>query len=471
MILGMHLSAAQAVIAPPAIAAIGIGKRYLGTVALEAVSASVVPGEVHGLVGKNGAGKSTLLKIVSGAIRPDQGSINVAGTGYTGFDPIGAQRAGIAVVHQNAELHLDLDVPANLFLGHEPRTRLRLIDETAMRTAAKRLLDRLGLSLPLDRPVGELDVADRQQVAIAKALRADARVLLLDEPTAALNKAQTAFLFRFIRSLAASGVAVVYVSHFLDEVLTIADRISVLRNGRLAGVVAANTVNKEQLIGMIVGGNQPELVRTQPRREAPPVLFELRNVNLGDHLHDISFEIGKGEIVGLTGLTGAGARTLAEVIGGVTRATGKTAGTMMLDGVAFAPRSVSEAIGQGVFFAPQDMRGSGLAMSMSIAGNLTLARLGAVSRRSWIDLAAERAAASRIGDLLGLTPRDPAREVATLSGGNQRKVLIGRGIFRRGEAAGAGGTDRRRRHRGATADPSTIAAAGRRRGGAPFRFD
>lgn len=410
----------------PAIAAIGVGKSFLGTIALDDVDVSVAPGEVHGLVGKNGAGKSTLLKILAGAIRPDLGLIAVGGTQYQGLNPVGAQRAGIAVVHQNAELHLDLDVASNLFLGHEPRTRLRLVDDAEMQRAATRLLGRLGLDLPLDRPLVELDVADRQQVAIAKALRADARVLLLDEPTAALNKGQTAFFFQFIRDLAASGIAVVYVSHHLDEVLAIADRVTVLRDGRRVGTVTADTVNKEQLIEMIVGaGASSDPARPSRRRKGPPVLLTLRNVCLSDRLRDVSLDIGKGEIVGLTGRTGAGARALAEVIGGIIRADGD----IQLDGLPFAPRSVGEAIARGVVFAPEDMRGQGLVMTMSVAGNLTLARLKKVTRSTWIDIVAERVAALRIGDLLGLTPRDPGREAATLSGGNQRKVLIGRGIF------------------------------------------
>jgi ABC-type sugar transport system ATPase subunit len=408
-----------------AIEARAVSKAYEGTLALDAVDFSVAVGEVHGLVGKNGAGKSTLLRILAGAVRPDSGEIAIAAVHVAGLNPIAAARAGIAVVYQNAELHPNLSVAANIFLGSEPRTRLRLVDDAAMEREAEALLARLGLTLPIGAMLGDLDIAHRQQVAIAKAVRANARVLLLDEPTAALNKSQTDFLFRLIRSLAASGIAVVYISHHLDEVLAIADRITVLRNGRRVGVVAASSVNKADLVEMIAGhGVAGMSERRRPSVKLAPRL-SLEAVSLPRHLHDVSLDVGAGEIVGLTGRTGAGARMLASVVAGITPATGN----ITLDGAPFAPRSIREAIARGVVFAAEDMRQRGLVMAMSAAANMTLARLRAVARRGVIMLGREREEAARLGDFLDLTPRDPSRPVMALSGGNQRKVLIGRAVF------------------------------------------
>jgi len=408
-----------------AIEARAISKAYEGTLALDVVDFSVAAGEVHGLVGKNGAGKSTLLRILAGAARPDSGEIRIGDVRAVALNPITAQRAGVAVVYQNAELHLNLSVAANIFLGSELRTRLRLVDNAAIEREASALLARLGLTLPVAATLGDLDIAHRQQVAIAKAVRANARVLLLDEPTAALNKSQTDFLFRLIRSLAADGIAVVYISHHLDEVLAIADRITVLRNGRRVGVVTAGSVSKADLVEMIAGHGVSEVSERRRRSGKREPMLSLRSVSLPGYLDDVSLDVAAGEIVGLTGLTGAGARTLASVAAGVTAAQG----AITLGGAPFAPRSVHEAIARGVSFVAEDMRQRGLVMAMSAAANMTLARLGAVARRGVINLGRERAEAVRLGHFLDLTPRDPSRAAMTLSGGNQRKVLIGRAVF------------------------------------------
>ena len=238
---------------PLAIRVQGVTKSFLGTRALDDIDFEVARGEVHGLVGKNGAGKSTFMKILSGAQPPDSGEIVVGGKAFKALNPAEGRAAGIAIVYQNPELHLDLSVAANIFLGAEPRKAFGVLDDGAMQKRARELLARLGLNLPVNKRLGDLDIADRQQVAIAKAVREEAHVLLLDEPTAALNKAQAEFLFRLIRDLAKQGMAIVYVSHHLDEVLDISDRITILRNGRKVGVVEGKTSDKDSLISMIVG--------------------------------------------------------------------------------------------------------------------------------------------------------------------------------------------------------------------------
>ncbi|MYZ47244.1 sugar ABC transporter ATP-binding protein [Propylenella binzhouense] len=412
--------------ARPAISALGISKRFPGTVALENVDLIVARGEVHGLVGKNGAGKSTLLKILSGAQPPDSGRIVVGNQSFAALTPITARRAGIAAVYQNPELHLDLSVAENIFLGAEPRTRLGLVDDAEMARRTSELLGRLGLSLPPEARLGDLDIALRQQVAIAKAVRERASVLLLDEPTSALNKAQADFLFRLIRDLAEGGMAIVYISHHLDEVLAISDRVTVLRNGRCVGVVASGDVDKDDLIAMMVGQTVGETAaRRAPHPPGAP-LMALDGVTVPGRLDHVALTIAKGEILGLTGLTGAGARVLAEILAGIRT---PSSGSLLLEGEAFRPRSIHAAIAQGVVLVPQDMRGRGLVMPMPVAQNLTMARLKAIAPRHWLNLAAERERAEALVGQLDIQPRDTTREAGLLSGGNQRKTLLGRGIF------------------------------------------
>ncbi len=412
-----------------AIEAYGITKTFVGTRALDGVDFLVACGEVHGLVGKNGAGKSTFMKILSGAQAPDAGEIVVGGKAFKALSPAEGRAAGIAIVYQNPELHLDLSVAANMFLGAEPRKALGIIDDRAMARRASELLSRLGLSLPVYQRLGDLDIAHRQQVAIAKAVRAEAHVLLLDEPTAALNKNQADFLFRLIRDLAQQGMAIVYVSHHLDEVLAISDRITVLRNGRKVTVVDRGTADKNELISMMVGRTLDAVEVHRPAVTHPDPYLTLRNIEVPGQLEDVSLTINQGEIVGLTGLVGGGANALAAVIGGIER----TQGEMTLGGRPYAPRNVREAIARGVLFIPEDMRGRGLVMPLSIAKNISLGALSAISRSWCVNLAKETQAAIALSERLDLNPRVPSREVRFLSGGNQRKSLLGRAIFADGK--------------------------------------
>jgi ABC-type sugar transport system ATPase subunit len=409
----------------------GVTKSFLGQRALDDVDFEVARGEVHGLIGKNGAGKSTFMKILSGAQPPDSGEIVVGGKAFKALNPIEGRAAGIAIVYQNPELHLDLSVAANIFLGAEPRRGPGIIDDKAMAVRATELLARLGLSLPVKTRLGDLDIAERQQVAIAKAVREKAHVLLLDEPTAALNKAQADFLFRLIRDLAKQGMAIVYVSHHLDEVLSISDRITILRNGRKVAVVDGKSSDKDTLISMIVGRSLDavEVHRDSKGKGAP--FLNLAGVSREGHLADVSLAVAKGEIVGLTGLVGGGANALAAVIAGLDHR--HVTGSMTLGGQTYAPGAVREAIGRGVLFIPEDMRGRGLVMSLSIAKNISLAALKTLASMGWLNLGKETSAAAEMSERLDLNPRAPGREVRFLSGGNQRKALLGRAIFADGQ--------------------------------------
>jgi ABC-type sugar transport system ATPase subunit len=411
--------------ATPAIATVGITKRFGGTVVLDSVDMSVSPGEVHGLIGKNGAGKSTFLKILSGAQRPDSGSITVNGRTFDALTPVSARRAGIATVYQNSRLHLDLSVAQNIFLGSEPRRGLVLVDDVTMQRRAEELLERLGLSINPHNRVGDLDLAVRQQVAIAKAVREQAAVLMLDEPTSALNAAHLDFLFRLIGNVKQAGLAVIYVSHFLNEVMTISDRISVFRDGRHVAQFGAGEVSKEGLIETMVGrAAEPSSKRPAPKTDGSSLLSVVVLAVPGTAIN-ASFSVAPGEIVGLTGLVGAGTRTIAAAVAGIRR----SAGSMMLQGTRYAPRSIEDAIRTGVAFIPEDMRERGLVMSMCIAHNISLSHVDSLSRLSWIDLKRERAEVTASMERLQVAPNDPQYEVGLLSGGNQRKVLIARALL------------------------------------------
>jgi ABC-type sugar transport system ATPase subunit len=418
-------------VSPLAIQVQGVTKSFLGQRALDDVDFEVARGEVHGLVGKNGAGKSTFMKILSGAQPPDSGEIIVGGTAFKALNPAEGRAAGIAIVYQNPELHLDLTVAANIFLGAEPRKAFGILDDKAMAARATELLARLGLDLPVNQRLGDLDIADRQQVAIAKAVREKAHVLLLDEPTAALNKAQAEFLFRLIRDLARQGMAVVYVSHHLDEVLAISDRITVLRNGRKVALVEGRSADKDGLISMIVGRTLDAVETHRSERPKTEPFLVMDGVSSAGGLDNVSLEVAKGEIVGLTGLIGGGANALAAVIGGLDHR--HVAGSMSLGGELYAPRAVREAIARGVLFIPEDMRGRGLVMSLSIAKNISLAALRRLSKLGWLKLSQETGVATDMSERLDLNPRAPSREVRFLSGGNQRKALLGRAIFADGQ--------------------------------------
>ncbi len=409
----------------------GVTKSFLGTRALDDIDFEVARGEVHGLVGKNGAGKSTFMKILSGAQPPDSGQIVVGGRAFKALDPAEGRAAGIAIVYQNPELHLDLSVAANIFLGAEPRRAFGVLDDGALQKRARELLARLGLNLPVSKRLGDLDIADRQQVAIAKAVREEAHVLLLDEPTAALNKAQADFLFRLIRDLAKQGMAIVYVSHHLDEVLEISDRITILRNGRKVAVVDGKTSDKDSLISMIVGRTLDAVEPHRTERSTGEAFLILDGVSREGGLAEVSLSVRAGEIVGLTGLIGGGANALAAVIGGLDHR--HASGRMQLGGAAYAPASVRDAVARGVLFIPEDMRGRGLVMSLSIAKNISLAALRSIAKLGWLSLRKEHEVATEMSERLDLNPRAPSREVRFLSGGNQRKALLGRAIFANGK--------------------------------------
>jgi ABC-type sugar transport system ATPase subunit len=403
-----------------------IDKRFPGVVALEGVDLMVGAGEVHGLVGKNGAGKSTLVKVLSGALQPDAGTIRLGGRTLPSLTPASAQAAGIATVYQDQQLVPGLNVAENLFLGREPRTRLGAVDHARMQSEAGRALAALGLQLDPRAPLPRLDMAQRQQLTIAKAVQREGRVLLLDEPTAALNKTQADFLFTLVRRLVGEGLAVLYISHHLDEVLAIADTVTVLRDGRRVGTVAADALDKAALVSMMVG---QQLVEETPQ-EAPtqPVETVLAAIGLRLGADSTPFELAvmAGEVLGISGTLGSGAFRLARILAGLER---PVEGSMTLEGRSYAPVRVRDAVARGVVFLPEDMLREGLVMPMAVAPNVSLTNLREVAPGGRIRLRRERRATRELTRELAVVPDDVEREVRLLSGGNRRKVLLARALF------------------------------------------
>ncbi|MGQ9622746.1 MAG: sugar ABC transporter ATP-binding protein [Candidatus Caldatribacteriaceae bacterium] len=409
----------------PALVAQGITKRFPGVVALQGVSLSLYPGEVHALVGENGAGKSTLVKVLSGALRPDEGIITVGGRSFSFLNPYEARKVGIATVYQEQQLIPTLTVAENIFLGKEWRRKGGLVDFKRIVAETRRMIDFFGLSLNPKARVEELSVAERQEVIILKVWGERARVILLDEPTAALSKEQVQFFFRLVERLRDQGIAVLYISHHLEEVLEIAQRITVLRDGKKVDTFQAHTVDKNTLVEKMAGHR---LTRRLDRERKPPGEVVLRLENLGDGktFHGISLTLRRGEIVGFVGVTGSGCREILRALVGVHK---WKEGAVFIGDSTFFPRSTMEAARKGIFFMPEDMRREGLVLPMSFPKNITLPRLEKVVQGGVIRLRREEEVAQRYVQTLNIVaPRQDA-EVGILSGGNQRKVLLARALF------------------------------------------
>jgi ribose transport system ATP-binding protein len=408
----------------------GIGKSYGGVRACQDVDFTVRAGEVHALLGENGAGKSTLMRVLSGDVTDYQGEITVGGRVVRFHGPADAQRAGIAMIHQELDLVPGLSVADNIFLGREPRTRLRTVDRRAMTRETQNLLRRTGIDLDPRRPVGELRTGEQQLVSIAKALSLDAKVLIMDEPTSALSAAEVDRMFTAIAELRRGGAGIVYISHRMDEIGRIADRATVLRNGKVVAEFDARDMTADQAAEAMIG--RPVRAMFSAHEDQPSLgeeLLEVKDLVVprqcpGRREPDgISLTVRRGEIVGLAGLLGSGRTELLETLFG---AGGAWRGQIVLKGKPVRPRNPRHALRLGLAYVPEDRRIAGLAMDHSVLANAVLsivdriARLGAVSRRR------ETTETTRIVHELSVklgSVRDP---VGTLSGGNQQKVVFGR---------------------------------------------
>jgi ribose transport system ATP-binding protein len=399
----------------------GIAKRFPGVVALAGVSFNVRRGEVHALVGENGAGKSTLMKILAGAQPADEGEILVDGIAIVSSSPAEAERLGIGMVYQEFNLVPELDAADNIALGAEPG-RGPFVDERSVHDRAHTVFESLGVAIPFDRPVRLLSIAQRQLVEIAKVLARDARIIVMDEPTAALSDRETDALFEVIAKLKARDVAIVYISHRLEELPRIADRITVLRDGRNIETRNAADMPEADLVRLMVGrpldSHYPDLPAVAP--DAKPVL-EVEGLTRAPAVFDVSFTVRAGEIVGLAGLVGAG-RT--ETVRAIAGADVPTAGTIRVDGRPHRIHDPAEGIEAGIALVTDDRKGLGLVLGMSVRENTTLAHLDGYSKGPFIDRAAETTLTKKM--IADLEIRTPGTEqaVRNLSGGNQQKVVL-----------------------------------------------
>ena len=422
------MSTEQEIAAPPDQAALllevrGIEKSFPGVRALSGVSFDVRAGEVHALLGENGAGKSTLIKIVSGVYQPDVGSILVNGRQVDFSTPDDARRAGVATIYQELLLFPELSVAENIFLGHAPLAGVGRIDWRAMRAEAARLLESLEIDdLSPDQIVGALTVGNRQRVEILRALSHNARILIMDEPTAALTEADVTRLFDVVRRLKQRDVGIVYISHRLDEIFAIADRVTVLRDGAYVGSRDVADTNVAELVTMMVGRRLESLF---PKTAAPigaPVL-EARGLVRRPLTKGVSLTVRAGEIVGLAGLVGSGRSELAQTLFGMTPSE---SGEILLDGESVRIDSAEIARAKGIAYVPEDRGTQGLVRGMSVLHNFSLAALGSLSRLGFIDRAAERRMALEGVKRFSVKTSSVDEIAGRLSGGNQQKIVLGK---------------------------------------------
>jgi ribose transport system ATP-binding protein len=400
----------------------GISKRFGASLALRDVDFAARPGEIHGLMGENGAGKSTLMRVLAGAIDSDGGEMEIDGTSYRPRSPHDARTSGIRAVHQEFSLVSHLSVAENLLLGELPTHVRGVIDWAAAHREADSSLAALGFEgIDTHMRVDQLGVSQRQMVEITKAMRADPRVVILDEPSAVLSNAELERLFAVLRSFRDDGGVVVYVSHRLDEVLNICDRITVLKDGELVGTVSAVEVDEPELIRMMVGRPLSEIYPQRTRPEVQELLLVEGLTGAG--FQDVDLRLGTGEIVGIFGLVGAGRTELARAIFG---ATPISRGQMTLAGASFRPRSPAAALRAGVAMLSEERARDGLVLPAGILDNITLASLGRLSRLGILSRREQVQAAKEQVDYLDIRPARLQRPVRMLSGGNQQKVVFGK---------------------------------------------
>jgi ribose transport system ATP-binding protein len=401
----------------------GISKRFPGVVALDEVSFEIASHEVVALVGENGAGKSTLMKILAGLHRPDQGTIRLDGRDVSMHSPEDAARFGIAVIHQELEVIDNLDVAGNVFLGREPRKGpLRLLDRSRIHDETGTHLQRLGAGIEPHTPVASLSTAQQQLVAIARALSMQARILIMDEPTSSLTLADTERLFAVIRDLRAGGAAVVYISHRLAEIEQLADRVTVLRDGRNVGTLERADVSRDRMVRMMVGRDVVHYAREG--REAGPLCLQLEEVRTRRYpAHAVSLGVHRGEVLGVAGLVGAGRTEMAEAVCGVTR---PVSGRLVLEGAPIDVDSPRRAIAEGIYLIPEDRRRVGLITMMSVRENISLPALSRYASGGLVRRRQEADDAVRIASELRVKTATIDTRVGTLSGGNQQKVVLAR---------------------------------------------
>ena len=405
----------------------GITKSFAGITVLDEVDLSAAAGEVHALVGENGAGKSTLMKILAGVYRPDRGEIMIDGQPVRFARPADAIEQGIAMIYQELSLAGHLSVADNIFLGREPLAfaPLKIINQRALYERAARVLASYGFSINPRARVGRLGAAERQLVEITRATLEATRVLVMDEPTSSLTTREVDELFRLIRDLKAKGIAIIYISHRLEELESIADRLTILRDGRVVYAGQWGDIPTAEMIRHMAGRELKEIF---PSRNAEKAETRLRveALSRAGKFSNVTFEVGAGEVVGIAGLAGAGRTELLETIFGVRKADG---GEILVNGMPLEAMRPDRAVEQGLGFLTEDRKQAGLCLSLSLAQNLTLANVRALVRLWKLDRKLEGRAARGFIERLHIRPAKPNKAIARMSGGNQQKVLLGRWLF------------------------------------------
>jgi inositol transport system ATP-binding protein len=401
----------------------GITKRYPGVVALDGVEIRVRPGSVHAVMGENGAGKSTLMKILAGNIQPNEGEIRVKGQPRHFHNPRDATNAGVAMIHQELLLVPDMTIAENMWIGREPLGRLGIVDHGELNRRTRALLEQLGIALDPERRLGSLTVANQQMVEIAKAVSYDSEILIMDEPTSAITDKEVDHLFRIIRQLRGEGKGILYITHKMNEVFTIADEITVFRDGRYVGTDRAENLDQNKLITMMVGR---ELTQMFPKSEAEigEEILSVRDLALEGVFKDVTFSLRKGEILGLAGLVGAGRTNVAETIFGVTPATG---GEIRIDGRPAVVDSPKTAMEHGLALLTEDRKLSGCFLMHSVLENMQISSIRTHTLPGgFVKQGALNALCGKMKDALRVKTPTLDETIGNLSGGNQQKALLAR---------------------------------------------
>ena len=407
----------------------GVAKRFAGAIALEDVSMTLRAGEARALVGENGAGKSTLIKVLTGVHQPDSGEITYRGVPVEFARPRDAQAAGISTIYQEVNLVPLLSVARNLFLGHEPKNRLRLIDFASMHRQASQILAAYGIDVNVRRPLRELGLGVQQMVAIARAVAADHRVVIMDEPTSSLEPREVERLLATVARLRADGVAVVYISHRLDEVFRACDQVTVLRDGHVVHDGPLSEISRIQLVSKMLGRALAEVEQARTRFSERPAetgqvpVLQATGLTRHHQLNEVSVDIHAGQVVGLAGLLGSGRSETAKAIYG---ALPLDRGSIEVAGAAVRPGSPRAAIAAGIALIPEDRKAEGIVPSLSVRDNIVLAALPTMSRAGFVRDGRADALVDRLMDRLQIKASGPDQRVSELSGGNQQKVLLAR---------------------------------------------
>ncbi|MEX0387287.1 sugar ABC transporter ATP-binding protein [Spiribacter onubensis] len=411
----------------PALRLENIVKTFPGVRALNGVSFEVMPGEVHALLGENGAGKSTLMKVLGGVHQPDEGQIYIEESPAVMTNPLEAKSKGVVFIHQELSLAEEMTAAENIYLGELPRKRFGRVDWPRLRADAGGILDRLNCGFGPDQVVGELSIAKQQMVEIARALTVDAKAVIFDEPTASLTDAEKEVLFDIIRDLRAQGVGIVYISHRMEEIFRISDRISVLRDGTYRGTLTTRETDEEAVTKLMIGRSL-DLSRHVSEGELGEVALEVQGLSCGNLYEDVSFKVHAGEVVGFYGLVGAGRTEIAETLFGLRS---PSAGRILLKGEPARIHSPVEAIAHGISLVPESRKEQGLVLGMNCRDNMTLPQVDDLTAGPFVSEGAEIAVFDQYRDRLQIKTPSWRQQVKNLSGGNQQKIVIGKWLSMR----------------------------------------